>query len=83
MESIDFDVLNTALTWHEQGHRVLLGTVTHTCIGNILARQEIRVTLEELLARTKAVRLREPATHEFWHPFGATRLMLALEPNAI
>jgi len=30
MESIDFDVLNTALAWHEQGHRVLLGTVTHT-----------------------------------------------------
>jgi len=30
MESIDFDVLSTALTWHEQGHRVLLGTVTHT-----------------------------------------------------
>ncbi|ASU39048.1 hypothetical protein hmeg3_12635 [Herbaspirillum sp. meg3] len=30
MESIDFDVLNTALAWHEQGHHVLLGTVTHT-----------------------------------------------------
>lgn len=30
MEAIDFDVLATALSWHEHGHRVLLGTVTHT-----------------------------------------------------
>jgi len=30
MESIDFDVLSSALAWHQQGHHVLLGTVTHT-----------------------------------------------------
>lgn len=30
MESIDFEVLTSALAWHEQGHQVLLGTVTHT-----------------------------------------------------
>ncbi|HEX8414678.1 MAG TPA: cytochrome P450, partial [Sphingomicrobium sp.] len=55
------------------------GTGIHTCIGNNLARQEIRVTLEELLARTSAIRVREAATHEFWHPFGATRLILSFD----
>lgn len=30
MDSIDLDVLAAALSWHEDGHRVLLGTVTHT-----------------------------------------------------
>jgi cytochrome P450 family 130 len=55
------------------------GTGIHTCIGNILARQEIRVTLEQLLARTKSFRLAGSTHHEFWHPYGATVLPLELE----
>ena len=30
MDSTDYEVLTTALAWHQQGHRVLLGTVVHT-----------------------------------------------------
>jgi cytochrome P450 len=55
------------------------GTGVHTCIGNILARQEIRVTLEQLLARTKSFRLSGSPRHEFWHPYGATELPIEVE----
>src|SRR5450830_1640604 len=30
MESTDYEVLNTALSWQQAGHAVLLGTVIHT-----------------------------------------------------
>lgn len=55
------------------------GTGIHTCIGNILARQEILVTLEELLARTRAFKLAAPVEHEFWHPNGVTSLLFGVE----
>lgn len=54
------------------------GIGIHTCIGNILARQEILVTLEELLARTQSFELAAPVQHEFWHPNGVTSLMFRL-----
>ncbi len=54
------------------------GTGVHTCIGNILARQEIRVTLEEILARTESVSVKAAPDREFWHPFGSTSLILQI-----
>ncbi|MEY2855229.1 MAG: hypothetical protein RL030_2361 [Pseudomonadota bacterium] len=50
------------------------GTGIHACIGNALARQEILVALEELLARTQEFGLASEPEREFWHPYGATRL---------
>jgi cytochrome P450 len=52
------------------------GTGIHTCIGNILARQEMLVTLEELLTRTASFELAAAPKFEFWHPHGATSLEL-------
>jgi cytochrome P450 len=58
------------------------GSGIHGCIGNGLARQEIRVTLEELLRRTETFGLAEEPKREFWHPYGVTRLMLWVRPAA-
>ncbi len=55
------------------------GTGVHVCIGNGLARQEMRVALEELLARTKSFRLAGEPTREFWHPYGAVALPIAVD----
>jgi cytochrome P450 family 130 len=52
------------------------GSGIHVCIGNGLARQEIRVTLEELLRRTEMFGLADEPQREFWHPYGVTRLVL-------
>ncbi len=54
------------------------GTGIHRCIGNVLARQELRVVLEELLAATTSFAPAGPPEHEFWHPNGMARLPLVL-----
>jgi cytochrome P450 family 130 len=56
------------------------GTGVHVCIGNGLARQEIRVALQELLARTQTFELAGEPVREFWHPYGATSLPIRLTP---
>jgi len=52
------------------------GTGIHVCIGNGLARQEIRVALGELLERTQMFGLSAEPQREFWHPYGLTRLIV-------
>ena len=70
----------TTFTLRRMPNRHLsFGTGVHTCIGNILARQEIRVTLEQLLARTRSFRIAGSTAHEFWHPYGTTALPLEIE----
>lgn len=54
------------------------GTGVHTCIGNTLARQEIRITIEQLLARTRLFKPARAPEHEFWHPYGLVALPLEL-----
>jgi cytochrome P450 family 130 len=55
------------------------GTGIHSCVGAPLARQEIRVVLEELLARTRLFTLAGPVAREFWHPYGLRYLPLYIE----
>ena len=56
------------------------GTGIHTCLGNVFARQEIGIVLEELLARTRGLSLAAPAEHEYWHPNGLVSLVVDLVP---
>ncbi len=55
------------------------GIGIHSCIGAPLARQEIRIALEELLARTRSFTLAGHVAHEFWHPYGLRYLPLHIE----
>jgi cytochrome P450 family 130 len=55
------------------------GIGIHSCVGAPLARQEIRVVLEELLARTRSFALAGPVVREFWHPYGLRYLPLYIE----
>jgi cytochrome P450 len=57
------------------------GTGIHVCIGNGLARQEIRIALEQLLERTQMFGLSAEPQREFWHPYGVTSLMLWTRPQ--
>lgn len=55
------------------------GIGIHSCVGAPLARQEIRVALEELLARTRWFTLAGPVAREFWHPYGLRYLPLSIK----
>jgi len=55
------------------------GLGIHSCVGAPLARQEIRVALEELLTRTRSFTLAGRVVREFWHPYGLRFLPLYIE----
>jgi cytochrome P450 len=55
------------------------GRGIHLCVGAPLARLEMRVVLEELLARTSAFSVAGPIARPAWPRMGVTRLPLRLE----
>jgi len=61
---------------------VAFGHGIHTCIGAPLARQEIRVALQELLARTKDIELDGEVEYHIWHRYGPASLQVRLTPAA-
>ncbi|HKU37484.1 MAG TPA: cytochrome P450 [Polyangiales bacterium] len=56
------------------------GNGVHKCPGEQLARLELRVFLEELLARTQSFELTGPMELSVWPEYGPRRLPLRFEP---
>ncbi len=56
------------------------GRGIHQCIGAPLARLEVRIALEELLARTASFSLGGPVARPAWPRLGVDRLPLAFTP---
>jgi cytochrome P450 len=57
------------------------GAGIHRCAGAPLARQELRVVLEELLSRTRAFGLAGEPTVQNMHQYGFTSIPLWVEPS--
>jgi cytochrome P450 len=58
------------------------GVGIHKCIGMPLAQLELRVALEELLARTARIRLAGPAVRTSWPRWGVSSLPLEVDARA-
>jgi len=56
----------------------VFGLGLHRCIGDVVALLELRVTLEELLARTEWVELAGEPVRTTWVRYGVSKLPLAL-----
>jgi cytochrome P450 len=61
---------------------IAFGHGIHTCIGSPMARMEIRLTLEELLARTSGFEATGPIERPPFHRIGVTRLPARLYAQA-
>jgi cytochrome P450 len=57
------------------------GRGIHICAGAPLARLQLKVFIEELLAATKAFRLTGPVTRMTWPHYGPTALPVELTPH--
>jgi cytochrome P450 len=58
---------------------VVFGYGRHKCIGEGLARLELRVALEEVLARSRSFALDGPIRRERWQAYGITHLPLRFD----
>jgi cytochrome P450 len=61
---------------------LVFGVGIHKCIGMPLAQLELRVALEELLARTGRIRLAGPAVRTSWPRWGVSSLPLEVDARA-
>jgi cytochrome P450 len=75
-----FEAPDTCRIERSPNRHLSFGVGVHTCIGNGLARQEIRVALQTLLARTTTVVPAGSSEREFWHPYGAASLEVRCTP---
>ena len=57
------------------------GNGIHTCLGAPMARMEIRVALEAVLARTKSFEISGDVQRAEFHRMGVVSLPLALTPR--
>ena len=67
---------------HRPVKHVAFGNGVHKCPGEALARMELRVFLEELLARTKRFELDGEVQLAAWPEYGPRSLPLRFEPAA-
>jgi cytochrome P450 len=62
-------------------HHLAFGHGPHSCIGQHLARLELRVALQELLARTRSFRLDGEPTWMSWPVYGPRALPMRVVPR--
>ena len=74
-----FPDADTCILDRTPNRHVAFGQGIHTCLGAPMARMEIRVTLELLLARTRSFRLASEATRARFHRMGVTALPVVIE----
>jgi cytochrome P450 family 130 len=65
------------LARHPNRH-VVFGHGVHTCLGAPLARQELRIALQELLSRSKSFEMDGEVRYHIWHRLAPTRLPIRI-----
>jgi cytochrome P450 len=73
-----FDQADRCLIARQPNRHLVFGHGIHSCMGAPLARQEIRVTLEELLRRSEGFELDGPVRYHGWHRYAPTSLPLKI-----
>jgi len=73
-----FEQPDRCLLDRNPNRHVVFGHGVHTCLGAPLARQELRLVLAELLARTTSFELAGPVTYNIWHRYSPKSLPLKL-----
>lgn len=76
-----FDNADSCILDRKPNSHLAFGQGIHTCMGAPLARVEIKVALEELLARTQSFALSGAAVRTIFHRRGVTSLPLTLRAN--
>jgi cytochrome P450 len=75
-----FDQADRCVIARQPNRHVVFGHGIHSCMGAPLARQEIRVALEEVLRRSERFELDGPVRHHGWHRYAPTYLPLKISP---
>jgi cytochrome P450 family 130 len=76
-----FDQADRCLIARQPNRHVVFGHGIHSCLGAALARQEIRVALEELLRRSYKFELDGSVRYHGWHRYAPTYLPLKIVPK--
>lgn len=75
-----FDNPDEFVLGRSPNRHVAFGNGIHACIGAPLARAELRIAIEELLAATESFKLVDEIEYAGWPHIGPSRLQVAFKP---